>query len=337
MAGPPLLCSRLKSWIGLKRRRFEARVLDLCPDSGDAFQDGDPRLVGVDAFVLVGFSKRAPSKVLPGLGLRDANGRFVVGSLLPISTQSAAAFAYAAGEVERRSDAGFELGPALFLGEWEPRARKMAQRSTRCLQGAGISCFEWSADRVTREVLRRGLACGAGFALYYGHGRAVGWAGYHGFRARHLPESVKEPLGAALSITCSTASRGGSGLSFSERLVTQGVAGASLGATRKTRHLSNAYLASSICQAIAGGGGRLHEVIQDACLPEDLLYGSYRIFGDPTARLRGSSESLRQAEAIYAPAPEERFDPLKAEAGAKEELPESVRREDVDLAELIGI
>lgn len=321
----------------MKRERFELRFLEMYPESGDQLRDGDPRLVGVDAFALFGFSKLAPSKALPGLGLRDAAGRFVVGSLLPVSSRSASRFAKMAARVEERSGLRTERGPALFLGEWEDRARKMARRSTRCLGRAGVACFEWSADRVTRDTLSRGLACGAGLAFYYGHGRAVGWAGYHGFRARHLPRRLEEPIGAVLSITCSTASRGGSGLSFSERLVTQGPAAASLGATRKTRHLANAYLASSLCEAISAGASRLDEVIRNARLPDDLLFSSYRLFGDPTALLCGSIGSVEKAEALYAPAPDGPFDPRRMAAEPRDALPIEVRREDVDLAELIGI
>lgn len=337
MAGPPALYACLKPWFRLKALSFEVRFLELYPERGDKIRDGDARLNGVDVFVLLGFSRQAPSKVLPGLGLRDEEGRFVVGSLLPVTRRTALAFCSAAMRVEERQESSCALGPALFLGEWEKRARKMAERSTRCFGKSCIASFEWSADRLTRGALRHGLACGAGFAFYYGHGRSVGWAAYHGFRARHLPDSIADPLGAVLSITCSTASRGGSGLSFSERLISQGVAGASLGATRKTRHLSNAYLASSMCEAIAGGAERLHDVIREAGLPEELFFGVYRIFGDPTVGLKGSSGSLDKARAVYAPAPDEGYDPLRAGESAPDVLPESVRSEDVDLAELIGI
>ncbi len=335
--GPPRLLQQLADWVQAKRECFDVRVLELCPDTGEALTDGDFRLLGVHAFVIVCSGRLAPSKALPGLGLRDAKGRFVVGSQLPITSRSVSIVLATLVNVESRANVDSRLGPALLLGEWEPRARKMALRSLRCLKEAGLSSFQWTADRVSRESLCQGLSCGAGMALYYGHGRSVGWAGYYGFRARHLPESPDEPIGTILSITCSTASRGSGGLSFSERLVSRGVCAASLGATRRTRHLSNAYLASSFCEAIASGATRLHQAIDGANLPEDLLYSSYRLFGDPTALLAGSVASEDLAGEIYAPSPEEELSRRKASWKPAVAFSPEVVREDVDLAELIGL
>lgn len=337
VTGPPVLLSLLEPWLAAKRVHFEIRIEPLYPEIGESLREGDPRLLGVSAFVLVGDRGPAPSKQLPGLGLLDANGRFVFGSQLCLSARTAPVFAAGAATVEERFGIEQAPGPAVLLGEWEPRARKMALRSIGCLSGAELPCFQWTADRVSREQLSHGLSTGLGFALYYGHGRSVGWAGYYGYRSRHLPDAPAEPMGAVFSITCSTASRGGSGLSFSERLVSRGVCAASLGATRKTRHLSNAYLASSLCEAIAGGANRVHHSLYEAKLPEDILYSSYRLFGDPTALLKGSRESEEQAALIYAPAPEEGFDSSKIKKQFDRVFSPDVVKEDVDLAELIGL
>ncbi|EDY84158.1 hypothetical protein VDG1235_3788 [Verrucomicrobiia bacterium DG1235] len=321
----------------MKEMSFETRLVEVYPKSGFDLKDGDERLLGVDVFVVVSPRGLAPSKVLPGLGLCDSEGRFVLGAMLPLSRITASAFCRSACAVEKRALRGQGLGPALLLGEWEPRARKMALRSIRCLREADIACFQWTADRVTRDALSEGLSYGAGLALYYGHGRSVGWTGYHGFRSRHLPERPASPLGAVLSITCSTASRGGGGLSFAERLVTLGVSAASLGATRKTRHLSNAYLASSVCEAIAGGATRLYEAFRQARLPEDILFSSYRLFGDPTASLAGSEASFEAAMGLYAPDPDERVDRRRIASEQEYPVSEKARTEDVNLVELIGL
>lgn len=335
LAGPRRLLGALEPWIAAKKAAFEVRCIEIDDTRGDRLLDGDSRLDGAVAFVWVVSPQRAPSVLLPGMGLTNSQGRWVMGSLLPLSFATAKRFCTAAISVEKRAGLRGRVGPVLLLGEWEARAAKMAQRSRRCLERSEVACFDWSAQRVGRGDLSYGLGCGAGVALYYGHGRSVGWAGYHGFRARHLP-SEAEALGAMLSVTCSTASRGGSGLSFSERCVASGFAAASLGATRKTRHLSNAYLASSLCEAMAGGAIRLHEALIAARLPEDILRSSYRLFGDVSCSLEGASMAEVEARCLFAPDPEKRIGAKEGRRGEGVSAA-TVHADDVDLAELIGL
>ena len=83
--------------------------------------------------------------------------------------------------------------------------------------GAALETLRWTAETVTRAHLVRGFRYGVGVAVYFGHGRPEGWAGYHGLRARHLAEAGGEPLGAVLSVTCLTASRWRTGLAVLAR------------------------------------------------------------------------------------------------------------------------
>lgn len=334
VTGPPDFLEVLEPWIRTKSDSFEVRIEQVRRDRENLLGDGDPRLDGVDVFAQIVPLNIAPSKCLPGMGLKDRKGKFVFGSLLPLSRTAASRFAQTAGKVETRLIKKCSIGPVLLLGEWEERAAKMSERSRRCLENAKVPCFRWTAERLTREALSWGLECGAGMALYYGHGRSAGWAGYHGFRSRHLPIAPEAPLGAVLSVTCSTACRSSGGFSFAESFVSRGAAAVSLGAVRKTRHLDNAYLASSLCESMAAGEFRLHRALARAHLPEDILYSSYRLFGDPTANVCGDKFSVERANLVYAPSAEAKFECN----GQQVSIPDTrnLGRE-VDLAEVIGL
>jgi hypothetical protein len=139
----------------------------------------------------------------------------------------------------------------------------------------------WTAYEVDRDTVALRLGRGPGLAVYVGHGRPVGWVGYAGLRAHHLEPD--EPVGALVSLTCQTASRRRTGLSFAEALPLRGVAAATLGAVGPTLHTANARWALRLTRA-AATAATVGELIA-AIAPHDPAAASYRLIGDPTAPL----------------------------------------------------
>src|SRR5207249_2867219 len=166
-----------------------------------------------------------------------------------------------------------------------------------------FSVLRWTAERLTRDDLVRGLRYGVGAAVYLGHGRPTGWAGYHGLRAQHLVERGGEPLGALLSVTCLTASRWRTGLAFSEAVVLGGAAAGAVGAVAPVEHLENMRWMLGLSRALERGETQLGPALLQAS--PGAPHEPYRILGDPLAQLAGAPGADRRAAAVFAPAPDE--------------------------------
>ncbi len=257
---------------------------------------------GSGALLLVGPRDRAPRTVLPGPVVLAPGGRPVPAAWLPAtSARDLATFARAAVVVHERAGSprpgaddvpGAGLGRTLaVLGERQPRFDRLADRLTVIgveaeasggLRTRRCTAYELSRDD-TVDLLSRGPALG----VYVGHGRPVGWVGYAGMRARHLAAAADrpghEPAGALLSLTCRTASRRRTGLSFAEALPLAGVAAATLGAVSPTQHTANARWAVRVARD-AGGVTTVGELVA-AIAPHDPHASVYRLLGDPTAPL----------------------------------------------------
>ena len=218
------------------------------------------------------------------------------------------------------------VGPVAVLGQWDARYLHLATRMEARLAACAtrFHVLRWTAERLTRDDLVRGLRYGLGAAVYFGHGRPRGWAGYHGFRAHHLVGSGGEPLGALLSVTCLSASRRRTGLAFSEAVVLGGAAASAVGAVAPVEHVENMRWMLGLADALAAGHTLLGEAllhaapqparphveqfeIRDITLRITQLarpHEPYRIVGDPLAQLVGASGADRRAAAVFAPAPE---------------------------------
>ena len=191
------------------------------------------------------------------------------------------------------------------LGQWDARFLHLADRMEVRLgeRGSTLETLRWTAERVTRAHLVRGLRYGIGAAIYFGHGRPEGWAGYHGLRARHLAEAGGEPLGAVLSVTCLTASRWRTGLAFSEEIAAAGVAAGAFGAVSPVDHVESMRWMLGLADALRGGERQLGPALVRAA-PEADQGGPFRILGDPLAALVGAPRSATRAARIFAPAPD---------------------------------
>jgi len=260
-------------------------------------------LVGADGLLLVGDRRRSPRTMLPGPFAPDAEGRPVPVGWLPDLGSRLGAFAEAAARVAGRAKE--RVGPVAVLGQWDTRylhlASRMEARLAAC--AARFRVLRWTAERLTQADLVRGLRYGLGAAVYFGHGRPEGWAGYHGLRARHLVEQGGEPVGVMFSVTCLTASRWRTGLAFSEAVVLGGAAAGAVGAVGEVEHLENMRWMLGLADALAAGETLLGPTLLRAAPHPQRPTEPYRIIGDPLAQFVGASNAERRAAAMFAPAP----------------------------------
>jgi hypothetical protein len=262
---------------------------------------GDPGALaaladGAGAVLVVGSRRRSPRTVLPGPVLTAADGRVVPAAWLPATCAAdLARFARTAVAVHARAavDTGRPAARAdrtvLVLGERHPRFDRLADRIVRIGAQAddGVVVQRATAYELTRDDLVDLLATGPALGVYVGHGRPVGWVGYAGTRAHHLAGAVgrpgHRPTGAVVSLTCQTASRRRTGLSFAETLPLRGVTAATLGAVTSTVHTGNARWALRIGRGL--GTARTIGDLVVMVAPHDPHAGTYRLLGDPTAPL----------------------------------------------------
>ena len=274
---------------------------------------GYPELRDIAAVLVIGDARRSPRHGLPGLFLHDDTGRRVPAGWLPNLPQRLGAFAQAAAKVVKRTRAGLPRGPLVLLGQWDDRTLVLAQQTENDFQNVPcpVPVIRWTAERLVQMDMLHALRCGPGLAIYFGHGRPRGWAGYHGIRAQHLGEALGEPLGAILSLTCHTANRWQVALSFAEEMVLSGLCAASLGATAKTVHLDNGCLINNLCSKLSDTAvATLGELLLATPLNDAQAFGTYRVIGDPLAPLLGAKDSLAKARAIFAPGPDDALPPL---------------------------
>ena len=304
LAAPPPALAELRPLVRVHERRRPVRLHTLANDRPLEAARLAELLVGAEALLLVGNRRRSPRTMLPGPFAFDATGRPVPVGWLPDLGASLGSFARAAGRVAGR--ARERLGPVAVLGQWDARYLHLATRMEARLAACAtrFHVLRWTAERLTRDDLVRGLRYGLGAAVYFGHGRPRGWAGYHGFRAHHLVGSGGEPLGALLSVTCLTASRRRTGLAFSEAVVLGGAAASAVGAVAPVEHVENMRWMLGLADALAAGHTLLGEALLHAAPQPARPHEPYRIVGDPLAQLVGASGADRRAAAVFAPAPE---------------------------------
>ncbi len=200
--------------------------------------------------------------------------------------------------------AGGEPGPFLLLGEFDDGALDTVSRMQERLPRE-VAVHRWTAERLPRHALIDALRGGAAAAIYLGHGLAGGWAGYGGFGVASAAEAAGDPLGAVLSLSCSTAARPRKGFSFCEELALTGLCAAALGAVSRTLHQLNVALALDLASALAEDPRPTLASLLLACpWPQDLR-NCYRIIGDPLAPLTAAPAAARAAETVFAPGPDD--------------------------------
>ncbi|HSY71564.1 MAG TPA: C25 family cysteine peptidase [Alloacidobacterium sp.] len=249
----------------------------------------------LDAVLFVGPARRAPATVLTAPFAMDrSNRRVPIGWLPATDAVSLRRFAATAARVHRRG--GVEPGVALF-SQWHPRYLHIVDRMETLLRHH-LRTFRWTSDVITREGLVDAMGSGLGLGVYVGHGRSVGWVGYHGTRRHHFNSFVGEPMGAVLSLCCRTASRRRTGLSYSEALPLLGVAASSFGATSDTLHIDNTRWAVAICDVLTEGVTTVGELLVRAALRFRGVVSPYRLIGDPLAPLATPPAAFRRANAV---------------------------------------
>lgn len=288
-------CVAVKNAYGRGGISAEVRI---CAPSADPAVLAIANGKGCDAVLVAGPGNRSPATMLPGPFLQISSGsRIPVGWLPLVNNETLSSFLRMVERVHSRRRGPVSLA---VLSQRSPRYLAVAGRVERVMAKArSFPVFQWTADRVLKEDMVAGIRGGIGCALYLGHGRPMGWVGYYGFRIHDFTTAEGgEPAGAILSLCCSTASRKRTPISFSEALVTGGIAVASFGAVRKTFHIGNVRWAVNICEALRRGASTLGDLLMEACPPEESAWKHFRIIGDPLAPLHGMSRAVQRARRI---------------------------------------
>lgn len=305
LAAPRSALASLRPLVRAHERERPVELVPLAEGFVPPLESLKERLVGADGLLLVGDRRRSPRTVLPAPFVADAEGREVPVGWLPDVASALPVFACAAAAVLTRERV--RAGPVALLAQWNRRYLALAHRMEANLLAGGETTprlFHWTAERVTRDDLVRGLRGGLGAGVYFGHGRPSGWAGYHGVRAHHLTDAPGEPLGALLSVTCLTANRRRVALSFSESVTLGGAAASALGAVAHVKHLDNMRWMLGLAEALRDGELRVGLALRRALAFRPRLRDAYRILGDPLAPLVGTPGGERRAARIWAPPPE---------------------------------
>src|SRR5581483_11729610 len=239
---------------------------------------------------------RPPASIFTSL----SNGKHVpIGWLPGEDHKKLTCYAQTAAEIVKRKSLGLGYGPVALLGQWQTRIITLMDDLEPTIT---LPRFRWTAERLVRRDLVKGLACGPGVALYCGHGQQTGWLGYGGVSASMLLEAKREPLGVVLSIACKTGCHDDHQPSFCEDLTLRGYCGAAFGAIEQTCHEDNRRLASRLC-GVLGTARVLGEALKIIAGPGDTTANVYRILGDPAAPFIGARDACTMAAQVFAPAP----------------------------------
>lgn len=252
------------------------------------------QLKNINAVLVIGKMIYAPATVLPGPFIFIKKKK-IPAAWLPVKSENdITEFASVVKTVhERKQNA---IGVAL-LAQWHPRYLKITNRMDELLNNS-LPVFKWTGDVVGREDVVKALGSGLGIGLYFGHGRPIGWVGYYGIRSGHFKHFQGSPLGCMLSFCCKTASRKRTGLSYSEALPLMGVAAASFGAVKETKHSDNTKWAIGICNALREGVNNLGDLLLKSEPIDAGAVQHYRIIGDPLAPLYTDVNCIENAASV---------------------------------------
>ncbi|WP_062526660.1 hypothetical protein [Demequina rhizosphaerae] len=226
----------------------------------------------------------------------ERGGRPVPVGVMPDDARAVRAAAVAQARVAPGTRLG--AGPIALLSSRESHVRERAGELAALLHDGDVPFRDLPTGSLRRRELLAAFAAGPGVVLYTGLGTPVGWAGYGGLEAWQLEDPEAEPVGAAISLSCSGAQRRGSRHGICEELVERGVAASALGAVDVVARDDDRALGLAIAGRILGGAATLAGALDPAW--EELA--DFRICGDPLAPFvgaRGSRAALRRA---YAPA-----------------------------------
>ncbi len=297
--GNPSIFEALKPLLNLYRQKYGLILWDsngLIPNENELLDFANRN----EAILLVGNRRRAPRTVLSAPIIKNDNSKLIPLSWLPnVSHDALRCFAQAAVKVHERG--AIKKSTVALLGQWQPRFLNLTDRIEYLLK-KGVTTIDikrWTADYLVREDLMKNLQQGLGLSIYVGHGRAIGWVGYHGTRIHHFPLKNPQPIGAMLSLSCVTASRKRTGLSFAEALPLRGMCASSFGAVVETYHTDNARWSMNICNTLVKGVPHsIGELIVNSLPSSHEAITPYRLMGDPMAPLFDATENIEDFSQI---------------------------------------
>jgi hypothetical protein len=194
----------------------------------------------VSADLLVVPRRRGPRRAAPGVVVGDR----AVGVVFADRPAQLAPFERARGRAGRDGIAVAAMGKDVYLD--------LASGWIAALRAAGCAVTDVRASIASRETLLDVLCAGPAVALYAGHGRTRGWAGYQTVRWEHVAERAQErPAGVVVALACDTLTRTRSAVPFGVRLVQEGRAAAYLGAAAPLRIPDGAALGTRLVEALA--------------------------------------------------------------------------------------
>jgi hypothetical protein len=252
---------------------------------------------GFDAVLLAGDARFAPRTVLSGPFVSSGGNKIPISWLPFRNAGSLSKFIQTATDLQLRKRSKVAIG---LLSQRLPRYLQVADKMEEELtwQSGIVEIFRWTSELVIPEDMLSGINCGLGAAIYLGHGRPVGWSGYYGVRICHFADFAQKPLGSVLSLCCHTANRRNTGISFSENLVTEGIASSAFGATMATLYTDNTRWAVNICHSLNKGIATIGELLADAAPMSRSGVEAYRLIGDPLAPLYSDFGSIDSARKI---------------------------------------
>jgi hypothetical protein len=251
----------------------------------------------VDSVLCIDSADRIPHTLFNGPLLNVENGKKIPIGLVPLFDENdLQKFVKTAVAVHER-----ESGP-LRIAILAQRLRRYIDLATRIeslvKQKRKKAAFRWTGDLVFQEDMILGLKSGIGVAIYVGHGRSVGWAGYYGTRIHHFTQQKGLQLGALLSVCCLTAKRKNDEQSFAEAVIFNDIASSSLGAIKETLFTDNTRWVIRICESLNQGARTIGELLVESCPPNPANENHYRLFGDPMAPLQSWVHSLRNINKV---------------------------------------
>ena len=247
------------------------------------------------AVLYISSARSHPRNLVSQPFVEKQNQRMIISTLPLRNEEDALQFSKTIQEVHSRPQ---DYCAFALLSQRHKRFIRIVDRMRTILNSPLYNVYKWTSDLLLKENMVQGLERGLGLAMYFGHGRPIGWVGYYGFRSHHFTAQQTQPVGAILSLCCKTASRKRTSLSFTEDLVLKGKVASSFGAVDSTLHSDNTRWSVGISKAIQNGANTINELLLQAMPQRKSAFEHYRLIGDPFAPIYSTESAVNFANTV---------------------------------------